>query len=171
MTPQDHNKAVGVMHLIYGGLSALVLLIFVPLFIVAGRVAGQDPQAGAAVMAVFLLVAAFFLAFFLLLGLPPLIAGYGLLKRKPWARTWAIISSVLATLNFPFGTALAVYSFWFLFGEGKTFYEGGAPAAGGWLGTLGEGPGAYGWDARGAAGAERREAEYAPPPQPPDWRG
>jgi hypothetical protein len=43
-----------------------------------------------------------------------LIAGYGLLNRKPWGRILAIIAAILALLKFPFGTALGIYTLWVL---------------------------------------------------------
>ena len=39
MTPQDHNKVIGIMHLIYGGFNALMLVIFVPIFFAMGGIA------------------------------------------------------------------------------------------------------------------------------------
>jgi hypothetical protein len=44
------------------------------------------------------------------LGLPGVIAGYGLLRRKPWARMLALVLGLLNLVNFPFGTAIAVYT-------------------------------------------------------------
>jgi hypothetical protein len=43
-----------------------------------------------------------------------LIAGYGLLNRKPWGRIVAIIAAILALLKFPLGTALGIYTLWVL---------------------------------------------------------
>lgn len=43
-----------------------------------------------------------------------LIGGIGLLKRKQWSRIVLIIVSVLDLLNFPIGTAVAIYTFWVL---------------------------------------------------------
>ena len=45
-----------------------------------------------------------------LLGLPGLLAGYGLLTRKPWARILAIVVGILSLLNFPVGTAIGLYT-------------------------------------------------------------
>ena len=44
------------------------------------------------------------------ISLPGLIAGIGLLKFRPWARILAIIIGALHLLSFPFGTALGVYT-------------------------------------------------------------
>ena len=42
------------------------------------------------------------------------IVGYGLMKRKFWARVLAIVAGILALINIPFGTALGVYTLWVL---------------------------------------------------------
>ena len=48
------------------------------------------------------------------LSLPGIIAGIGLLKLQPWARILAIVISALNLLNVPIGTALGVYGLWVL---------------------------------------------------------
>lgn len=45
---------------------------------------------------------------------PGLIGGIGLLKRKNWARILILIISAIDLIIIPFGTALAIYSFWVL---------------------------------------------------------
>ena len=51
---------------------------------------------------------------FLVIGIPSLIAGVGLLKQKGWARTLAIIVAILALASFPIGTAVGIYTLWVL---------------------------------------------------------
>jgi predicted nucleic acid-binding Zn ribbon protein len=41
-------------------------------------------------------------------------AGWGLLRREPWARILALIVGFLALLNLPLGTALGIYTLWVL---------------------------------------------------------
>jgi len=45
-------------------------------------------------------------------------AGWGLLDRRPWARTLALVLGCLALIDFPFGTALGIYTLWVLFSAG-----------------------------------------------------
>lgn len=45
-------------------------------------------------------------------------AGWGLLDRRPWARSLAIVLGCLALIDFPFGTALGIYTLWVLFSPG-----------------------------------------------------
>lgn len=48
------------------------------------------------------------------LSLPGLVAGYGLLERREWGRILAIVIAFLNLLNFPLGTLLGVYTLWVL---------------------------------------------------------
>lgn len=50
----------------------------------------------------------------IVISLPGMLAGIGLLKMKPWARIVAIIVGVLHILSFPLGTALGIYTLWVL---------------------------------------------------------
>ena len=48
-----------------------------------------------------------------LTGLTVLVA-YGLMQRRPWGRTLAIVMSILSMIKFPIGTALGIYTLWVL---------------------------------------------------------
>ena len=50
----------------------------------------------------------------MVLSLPSVIAGIGLIRFRPWARIMTIVLSVLHLFNIPFGTALGVYGLWAL---------------------------------------------------------
>ncbi|HEY0079076.1 MAG TPA: hypothetical protein VGB73_10550 [Pyrinomonadaceae bacterium] len=179
MTPQDHNKALGIMHLIYGGFHTLVFLMVVVLYLfmagILGAALSNAPPGDAPpefVFGILLVVMLILLLIYALLAVPGLLAGYALLKRKSWAKTAGIVASVVSALSFPFGTALAVYSFWFFFGEGKRFYDSDeyyASARRGQLHDAYDFQGTYGWETRSDRASDR-EAAYVPPRQPPDWR-
>ena len=55
--------------------------------------------------------------FLLVLSIPKIIAGIGLMKRQEWGRILTLIVAFLSILNFPLGTALAIYSFVILIKE------------------------------------------------------
>src|SRR5688572_4648926 len=127
---------------------------------------GPGPTGPPAFLFVFMLL--FMLVMFTLFTLPSFIAGYGLLKGKKWAKIWAIIAAVLSGGQFPMGTAVTVYTFWFLFSEpGKQYFDRGKYALP---------PGRQTWaDQQWDYDAQRqregqREGQYNPPPPPPDWR-
>lgn len=70
------------------------------------------------------------LCFFLPGIIAYVIAGYGLLKYKSWARILAIILAILNLILFPIGTALGIYTLVIMFNEEtKALFRGeGTPA-------------------------------------------
>lgn len=60
----------------------------------------------------------------LLISMPSVAAGVGLLRYRSWGRALTLVLSFIRLLEFPFGTATAVYSFWVLLSQdGKDFYK------------------------------------------------
>lgn len=58
-----------------------------------------------------------------------LIAGFGLLAHKPWARIVLIVVSALRLFRFPFGTLFGAYSLWVLLNaETKAIFAGSSYA-------------------------------------------
>lgn len=170
MTPEDHNKTIGILHLAYGGLHTVLLLLisvfFVPLFLASPPSGRPNDAAGEAFIAMMMV---FMGIFWLLFSIPSFVAGWGMLKRKSWARVWAMIAGGIAGMSFPMGTALCVYTFWFLFsGGGKELYDTTKSNWGtGRPGVLHGAPEPASWQAR------NRERDYvnAHRSGPPDWRG
>lgn len=165
MTPEQHNKYLGWSHIGYGVFFTLIFSLFFMFFGVAmiGAML-SEPGAGGPPAFIFVIMFLFIAVMFAATTLPSLIAGYGLLKRRKWARIWAIISAVLAAAQFPMGTAVTVYTFWFLFSEpGKQLFEANnyalPPGRQTWANQQ------WNYDAN-----RQREGQYNPPPPPPDWR-
>ncbi|MDT5268327.1 MAG: hypothetical protein QOH49_513 [Acidobacteriota bacterium] len=62
------------------------------------------------------------------LPLIQLLTAYGLITLRKWGRVLALIFSVLYVWVFPFGTLLAVYTWWVLYGEsGRNLYSPNSP--------------------------------------------
>ncbi|HLL74969.1 MAG TPA: hypothetical protein VK421_06860 [Pyrinomonadaceae bacterium] len=171
MTLEEHNKTLGILHIVYGGLHTLLMLLILGVMFFVFRAVGTEPNAPPA--AFFLMFAIFGGFFALIYTVPSYVAGYAMLKRKPWARVAAIIAAVVEVMNVPFGTAIGIYALWFLFGKGEAFYKGdalsSAPRAS--LGEPRHAPNSE-WF-QGARGERASEGgrEYVPSGQPPDWRG
>jgi hypothetical protein len=51
---------------------------------------------------------------FLFVAAAAFVTGWGLMQRRPWARTLAIVLGVLALFHPPFATALGIYTLWVL---------------------------------------------------------
>ncbi len=115
---EQHIKVLGVLNIVWGAFGALgglvILLIFGGAFGILNAVAHQHAQA-AFVPPLLALIGGAISIFLLLLSVPSIIAGIGLLYFKPWARVLAIIVSAVHLMSIPFGTALGIYGLWVLF--------------------------------------------------------
>ena len=112
----DHVKILAVLHIVFGALGLLAALVVLLIFGgVASLVSGvaHDPDAYIAAPIVGIVGTVLFV-FLLLLSLPGILAGVGLLKFQPWARVLTIVLCAINLLNVPFGTALGVYGLWVL---------------------------------------------------------
>jgi hypothetical protein len=138
MRTESHNRLVAVLHLAHGFVAAASAVgVFLSVTILVGfkaalewwlfpaSDAGSDPEFwlyGLAALAV-----AVYVLFALLFTIPAIAGGFGMLRHKAWARKLVLVSSVVAALDFPFGTAIAVYTFWFLLGSGRRLQEVACP--------------------------------------------
>jgi len=104
-----HFDLLGYLFLGYGALLVLVGFFIGAVLGGAGALSG-DPGAVRVLGAVSGLI----WVLLLVLAVPYGLAGYGLLKRLPWARILAMVLGALALLSFPLGTALGAYALWAL---------------------------------------------------------
>jgi hypothetical protein len=113
-----HVKVLGALQIACGamGLMAAVLLVF--LFGGAAGIVGAsgDPQASIAVPIIGLTGMALVM-FLLVMSLPAVITGIGLLRLRPWARIAGIVLSIIGLIMIPFGTIVGVYGLWVLFSK------------------------------------------------------
>ena len=70
----------------------------------------HDPEALAVLSTVGVLVG----SFLVLLAIPGIVGGIGLLKRWSWARIFVLILGAIHILNVPLGTLLGGYTIWVL---------------------------------------------------------
>jgi hypothetical protein len=105
--PQQHVTMLGWLYLLGHALFLLVGLFIFTLLTSLGLTV-PDPQA----RAVLLIVGPSVGLLLVMLALPGLAAGYGLLTRRPWARVLAIVVGILGLPNFPIGTAIGLYALW-----------------------------------------------------------
>ncbi len=111
-----HVKTLGVLHIIFGGLGVLAAVILLAIF---GGISGivhmsNDPDAQTAIPILGLIGTIIFIVV-VIVSLPGLIAGIGLLRYREWARILTIVLSIIELPGFPFGTALGVYGLVVLF--------------------------------------------------------
>ena len=111
-----HVKVVGWLWIANGALSILMLLIGLLVINWPGVV----PNARDSFLASFGA-----LCFFLPGVIAYILAGYGLLNYKSWARILAIILAILNLILFPIGTALGIYTLVIMFNnEAESLFRG-----------------------------------------------
>jgi len=112
----QHVKILGILHIIYAG---FVLLAGVIVLVVMGGIAGflsasgRGPDSEVAPPILELIGIGVFLLL-LVLSLPGIIGGFGLIQFKEWARILVIVLSALELISVPIGTALGIYGLWVL---------------------------------------------------------
>lgn len=121
---RDHVRILGILNIIMGCFTALIGVAVLIFLGGAGVLAGMAEYGGERFGGPFLTFIGVSVAvFFLLLALPSIVGGWGLLEFRPWARILMIVISILHLFNFPFGTALGVYGLWVLFSDaGKQLF-------------------------------------------------
>ena len=106
---EKHVTLLGVFHIVYHTLAFFIGLGIIVLFSYLGALT-QDPQANA----VLTMLGGFIGTVLIVVAIPGIIGGVGLLKRQSWARMLAMIVGAIDLLDIPIGTALVVYTLWAL---------------------------------------------------------
>lgn len=118
------DRHVTIVSVLRIGLSVIMILLAIFLFtlLFGIGIVTRDRTA----MAILTLVGSLLGIFFLVLGLPGLVGGIGLLRYRPWARILVLIVSAIDLINVPVGTTLGAYSIWVLTHEETETLFGGA---------------------------------------------
>jgi cytochrome bd-type quinol oxidase subunit 1 len=104
-----HITLVAILHIVYHSLTLFVGIVLFALLSTIGCLA-DDPQAAQ----VLVIVGTSLAVFFIVLSVPGIIGGIGLLQRKEWGRIMTIVIGALSLMDIPMGTALGIYTFWAL---------------------------------------------------------
>ena len=113
-----HVKVLAVLTLALGVLGLLGVLAISLAFGIAGFAIGtsHDENAGFA-LGILGLTGMALVTILVVTSVASLICGYGLLKRRRWARIFGIVLAAVELINFPIGTALGAYALWVLFNK------------------------------------------------------
>lgn len=121
---EAHVKILAVAYIVYsafslvGSLGLLVAVTAVAAFL--SRMLGLPSDAVGLIQG----VVGSFGVLLVLESLAGLFGGFGMLQYRPWARTLAIILSLINLLHVPFGTLLGLYGLWVLVStEGERHYQ------------------------------------------------
>jgi hypothetical protein len=112
---ETHVKVLGALQIAFGSLSLLgaIVLTFVFMGGVGAMGISGDPDAMRAVPLVGFLGSTI-VVFLVVMSLPGIITGIGLLRLRPWARIIGIVLSILSLMAIPLGTLVGIYGLWVL---------------------------------------------------------
>ena len=113
----QHVKILGILHIVFGGLGVLAAMFVLLIFGGISAVVGLSDHSSDSFTAIPILgmIGGFVFLLVLVLSLPGLIIGIGLMQFRPWARIAGIVLSALDLVSVPpFGTALGIYGLWVL---------------------------------------------------------
>lgn len=114
---KTHLTIVGWLN-IGGGLLLILIGAFIFMLSAVVAVASGDAEA----MPILAFIGTAICGFMFFMAIPSMLAGFGLLRRKNWARVLALIIAALNLLNIPIGTIIGIYSFWVLLQKGALDY-------------------------------------------------
>lgn len=110
------------MYFVYGGIHGLTLIALALLVL-----ALQPSLSSLNLITPFWIKAGFVVFAFLVLivGILPVLAGFGFKRRKPWVKPLAFALAIISMVNIPIGTALGIYTIKFFRSEGGSRIYGG----------------------------------------------
>ena len=111
-----HVRVLAILQIIYASLGLLLGLTVALLFGGIATVVGFSAPLDDSLVAVPILatIGGVAASIIILLSLPRLVAGIGLLKYRNWGRILTFVVSVVGLLDFPVGTGLGIYALWVL---------------------------------------------------------
>jgi hypothetical protein len=111
---QQHIKTLAWLNIVLGGLGVLASLAVLGGALAVSSLVGLGGDDAVLTSHIVALIGGLIAAFTLLLSVPALVLGYGLLNLCPWARILGLVLAALGLFHVPVGTALALYTFWVL---------------------------------------------------------
>ena len=126
MTAEEHNKTLGTLYFVYSAIHGLTLIGLLLLVLVVTL----TTPAAELISSFWLFVGGLvFVILFLIVGLLPLLVGYGFRRRASWLKPIAFATAILSFVNIPIGTALGIYTIRFLRSEDGVKMYGGQAAS------------------------------------------
>jgi len=111
-----HVRALAILQIVYSSMGLLLGMFVFMLFGGIATIVGFSAPIDDSLVAVPVLtvIGGIASSVLILLSLPRLIAGIGLLKFRNWGRILTFVVSILGLIDFPLGTGLGIYALWVL---------------------------------------------------------
>lgn len=106
---EKHISVLGILYIVFNVLGIMFAMLIFWILLGSGLLSGDEDA-----ITILLIVGTAVSGFILILSIPGIIGGIGLLKMQPWARVLVLILGFLNLIDLPFGTALGIYTIWVL---------------------------------------------------------
>jgi len=111
-----HVKVLAALEIVLGIMGMFGAAVMVIVFGIGATAVGASGEPDAAfALPIIGITGIALVTFLVLLSLPGIIIGIGLLRLRPWSRIAAIVLSILSLAMMPVGTLVGVYGLWVLF--------------------------------------------------------
>jgi len=112
-----HVTFVGALQIGYNAFGILAAMATFMFIVGGGLIGGLVSGEEEIVIPITFLVGTAISMWLLLLSVPGIIGGIGVLRRQSWARYMVLVLSILDLFSVPIGTAVGAYSIWVLMQE------------------------------------------------------
>ena len=115
----QHVRILAILNIVLGTMGVVGALLMLALFggvagvVSSGVISGGDASAQA-VAPILGIIGIVVFVFLVVVSVPGIIVGIGLLHYQPWARICGIVLAAISLPGMPIGTALGVYGLWIL---------------------------------------------------------
>ena len=113
-----HVKVLGALEIALGVMGLFGAVVLMVAFSIGATIAGASGEPDAAIaLPIIGITGTALVTFLILLSLPGIIVGIGLIRLRPWARIAGIVLSLFSLMMLPLGTLVGVYGLWVLFSK------------------------------------------------------
>jgi hypothetical protein len=111
---EKHVTFVGALQIGYNAFGVLVAMATFMFIVGGGLIGGLISSEEEIVIPITFFVGTAISMWLLVLSVPGIIGGIGVLRRQSWARYMVLVLSILDLFSVPIGTAVGAYSIWVL---------------------------------------------------------
>jgi len=112
---EKHVTLVAALNIGFG-----ILGVLIAMFVLIGMVIGNMFIDDYDVRKILPIIGTVVVLFLFLTSIPEIIGGFGLLKRRPWARILILVVACMDLLWIPIGTIIGIYELWVLLQDETT---------------------------------------------------
>lgn len=128
---EKHVNVLGALFLGLGGLGIIGMLVVLVIFGlgsgIMANVSSHEPDIPQGLALLPLAFGILIAAIISITTTPCFVAGYGLLRRRQWAKIAALVAGILNIPVLPIGTAVGIYAIWLFLQDGTDQCLGSSP--------------------------------------------